>query len=72
MPCAAVQQLLHVRRGACDLIVCGEGAEMLWFHSVTVDSSVLCVRNKLHIIWKVVNYFVKIKLSKFFKFYTKL
>jgi hypothetical protein len=23
---------------------------MLWFHSVTIGGSVLCVRNKLHII----------------------
>ncbi len=36
MPCAAVQQLQHVRRGACDWTVGGEGGKMLWFHSVTV------------------------------------
>jgi hypothetical protein len=72
MPCAAVQQLPHVRRGACDWTAGGAGLEMLWFHSVTVGGSVLCVRNKLHILWKVVNYLKKIKLSKFFKFYTTL
>jgi hypothetical protein len=72
MPCATVQQLPHVRRGACDWTIGGAGGEMLWFHSVTIGDSVLCVRNKLHIIWKVVNYFLKIKLSKFFEFYTKL
>ncbi len=49
MPCAAVQQP-HVRRGACDWTVSGKGEEMLWIHSVTVGGSVLCVRNKLHII----------------------
>ena len=48
------------------------GGEILWFHSVTIGGSVLCVRNKLHIICKVVNYFSKINLSKFFKFHTKL
>jgi hypothetical protein len=48
------------------------GGEILWFHSVTIGGSVLCVRNKLHIICKVVNYFSKISLSKFFKFHTKL
>jgi hypothetical protein len=42
MPCAAVQQLPHVRRWACDWTVCGEGGEMHWFHSVTVGGSVLC------------------------------
>ncbi len=72
MPCASVQQLPHVRRGACDWTVGGAGGGMLWFHSVTVGGSVFCLRYKLHIIWKVVNYFLKIKLSKFFKFYTKL
>jgi hypothetical protein len=45
MPCAAVQQLPHVRRGACDWTAGGAGVEMLWFHSVTVGGSVLCVRN---------------------------
>jgi hypothetical protein len=40
MPCAAVQQLPHVRRGACDWTVGGEWGEMLWFHSVTVGGSV--------------------------------
>ncbi len=40
MPCAAVQQLPHVRRGACDWTAGGEGEEMLWFHSVTVGGSV--------------------------------
>ncbi len=29
MPCAAVQQLPHVRRGACDWTVGGAGGEML-------------------------------------------
>ncbi len=72
VPCAAVQQLPHVKRGACDWTVGGKGGEMLWFHSVTVGGSVLNVRNKLHIVWKVVNYLKKIKLIKFFKFYTKL
>ncbi len=72
MPCAAVQQLPHVRRGACDLTVGGAGGEMLWFHSVTVGGSVLSLINKLQFVWKVVNYFFKIKLTKFFKFYTKL
>ncbi len=32
--------------------------EMFWFHSVTVGDSVFIVRNKLHIIWKIVNYFL--------------
>jgi hypothetical protein len=41
MPCAAVQQLPHVRRGACDWTAGGVGGEMLWFHSVTVGGSVL-------------------------------
>jgi hypothetical protein len=45
---------------------------MLWFHSVTVGGSVLSGRNKLHVIWKVVLYFLKIKFSKIFKFYIKL
>jgi hypothetical protein len=72
MPCAAVQQLPHVRRGACDWTVGGEGGEMLWFHTVTIGGSVLCVRNELHIVWKLVNYFFKIKLSKVFYFYNKL
>jgi hypothetical protein len=40
MPCAAVQQLPHVRRGACDWTAGGVGGEMLWFHSVTVGGSV--------------------------------
>ena len=52
MPCAAVQQLPHVRRWACGWTVCGEGGEMHWFHSVTVGGSVLSRRNKLHVIWK--------------------
>jgi hypothetical protein len=39
MPCVAVQQLPHVRRGACDLTVGGEGGEMFRFHSVTVGDS---------------------------------
>jgi hypothetical protein len=30
------------------------GGEMLWFHSVTVGGSVLSLRNKYHILWKVV------------------
>ncbi len=74
MPCAAVQQLPHVRRGACDWTAgaAGGGGEILWFHSVTIGGSVLCVKNKLHIICKVVNNFSKINLSKFFKFHTKL
>ncbi len=58
MPCAAVQQLPHVWRGACDWTVGGVGGgEILWFHSVTVGGSVLSGRNKLHVIWKVVLYF---------------
>jgi hypothetical protein len=48
------------------------GGEMLWFHSVTVGGSVLYLGNKYHILWKVVNYFLKDKLRKIFKFYTKL
>jgi hypothetical protein len=72
MPCAAVQQLPHVRRGACDWTAGAAGGEILWFHSVTIGGSVLCVKNKLHIICKVVDYFSKISLSKFFKFHTKL
>ena len=44
------------------------GGEMLWFHSVTVGGSVLCVRNKYHILWKVVNYFLKDKLRKILNF----
>ena len=72
MPCAAVQQLPHVRRGACDWTAGGVGGEMLWFHSVTVGGSVLSVRNKYHILWKVVNYFLKDKLRKLFQFYTEL
>jgi hypothetical protein len=71
MPCAAVQQLPHVRRGACDWTAGEEGGgEMLWFHSVTTGGSVFCVRKKLNILWKVVNSFFKIKMSKFSKFYT--
>jgi hypothetical protein len=42
---------------------------MLWFHSVTVGGSVL--RNKLHNVWKLVNYFFKIKLSKVFSNFTQ-
>jgi hypothetical protein len=63
---AAVQQLPHVRRGACDWTAGGAGGEMLWFHSVTLGGSVLCVK-KLHILW-FVNSFKKIKLSTFYKF----
>ncbi len=48
------------------------GGEMYWFNSVTVGGSVLWGKNKLHILWKVVNYLKKIKLSKLLKFYTKL
>ncbi len=62
MPCAAVQQLPHVRKGVCDWTAGaagGGGGEILWFHSVTIGGSVLCKRNKLHIICKVVNYFSK-------------
>ncbi len=44
MPCAAVQQLPHVRRGACARTGGVTGGEMLWFHSVTVGGSVHCVR----------------------------
>ncbi len=68
MPHAAVQQLLPVRRGDCGWTVCGE---MLRFHSLTVGGSVLCLRNKLHIIWKVVNFFLN-KVEQIFQFYTKL
>jgi hypothetical protein len=71
MPCAAVQQLPHVRRGACDWTVGGDGGEMLRFHSLTIGGSVLYVRNELHIVWKLVNYFFKIKLSKIFLFLHK-
>ncbi len=39
---------------------------------MTVGGNVLSGRNKLHVIWKVVLYFFKIKFSKIFKFYTKL
>ncbi len=47
------------------------GGEMFWFHSVTVGGSVLCIRkNKLHIIWKVVNYFLRIKLKNFSSSFT--
>ncbi len=46
MPCAAVQQLPHVRRGACDWTVGGKGGEMFWFYSVIVGGSVLSVSNK--------------------------
>ncbi len=42
MPCAAVQQLPHVRRGACDWTAGGAGGEIHWFNSVTVGGSVLC------------------------------
>ncbi len=41
-----------MRRGACDWTVVAQGGEIFWFHSVTVGGSVLCLRNKLHIIWK--------------------
>jgi hypothetical protein len=41
MPCAAVQQLPHVRREAYDWTVGGEGGEMFWFHFVTIGGSVL-------------------------------
>ena len=68
MPCAAVQQLPHVRRGACDWTVGGEGGEMLWFHSVTIGGSVLCVRNELHIVCKPVNYFFKNQFEQSFLF----
>jgi hypothetical protein len=64
MPCAAVQQLPHVRRGACEWTVGGERGEMLWFYSRTIGGSVFSLRNELHIVWKHVNYFFKIKLSK--------
>ena len=63
MPCTAVQQLPHVRRGACDWTVGGEGGEMFWFQSVTVGGNVLSGRNKLHVIWKAVLSFFKIKFS---------
>jgi hypothetical protein len=35
---------------------------------VTVGGSVLCLRNKYHILWKVVNYFLKDKLKFFLNF----
>ncbi len=63
MPYAAVQQLPHVRRGACDWTVGGVGGEILWFHSVTVGGSVLRGRNKLHVTWKAVLSFLLIKFS---------
>jgi hypothetical protein len=66
MSCAAVLQLPHVRRGACDWTAGGAGGEMLWFHSVTVGGSVLCLRNKLHILWKVVNYLKKNLIEQIF------
>jgi hypothetical protein len=63
MPCAAVQQLPHVRRGACDWTAGaaggGGGGKIVWLYSVTIGGSVLRVRNKLHIICKVVNFFLK-------------
>ncbi len=68
MPCAAVQQLPHVRRGACDWTVGGEGEEMLWFHSVTIGGSVLCVRNELHIVWKTCELFFKNQIERSFLF----
>ncbi len=45
-----------------------QGGEMHWFHSVTIGGSVCSVRKKLHIPWKVVNSFSKIKMSKFSNF----
>ncbi len=39
---SSVQQLPHVRRGACDWTAGGAGGEMHWFHSMTVGGSVLC------------------------------
>ncbi len=62
MPCAAVQQLPHVRIGASDWTAGEAGGEMLWFHSVTIGGSVFSERKKLHILWKVVNSFFKIKM----------
>ncbi len=44
-----------------------QGGEMLWFHSVTIGGSVCSVRKKLHILWKVVNSFLKIQMSNFFQ-----
>ena len=57
MPCAAVQQLPHVRRGACDWTAGGGGGggEMHWFHSGIVGGSVLSERNILDVLWKDVN-----------------
>ncbi len=67
MPCGAVQQLPHVRRGACDWTVGSEGAEMHWFHSVTLVGSVFCVRNKLYIIWKSCKLFFENQLEQIFQ-----
>ncbi len=47
-----------------------QGGEMLWFHSVTIGGSVCSVRKKSHILWKVVNSFFKIQMSKFFSNFT--
>jgi len=44
MLCAAVQQLPHVRRGACDWTAGEAGGEILWFHSVTIGGSVFSLR----------------------------
>ncbi len=60
MPCAAVQQLPHVRRGACDWTVGGKGGEMFWFQSVTVGGSVFSVSNIKHIFLKSCVIFCKI------------
>jgi hypothetical protein len=72
MPCAAVQQLPHVRRGACDWTAGGEGGESALVPFCDCRWQCFLVKNKLHILWKVVNYLKKIKLSKLLKFYTKL
>ncbi len=45
------------------------GGEMLWFHSVTVGGS---VKNLISYSLESCELFLKDKLRKFFKFYTKL
>jgi hypothetical protein len=68
MPCAAVQQLPHLRRGACDWTVGGPGGReaLVPFCDLRWQCS-LC-KNYIIFYLEKCDYFLKIKLSKFFNF----
>jgi hypothetical protein len=72
MPFAAVQQLLHVRRGACDWTAGGEGGREALVPFCDLRWQCSWFINKIYITGKSCELFLKIKLSKYFKVYTKL